>query len=364
MLNIPERTIAVFEHKRADRLVWQPRLHHWYEVNRARWTLPPEYAAMNILEIYDDLGASPRGYHFYDDTLKTIEGEKIRLVMKEDENAFYTKYVTPTGSLTQVEKKNIYGTNRMRVEYFLKDVSDFEVLSYILKNQDFFFDRDLYDRTQQSLGNRCEPSINVRWGSIQRLLISYMGLERGTIALWRHTAEVEGLLQVFEENDDKLFDVVKQTPFRVVNFLDNIDEGLVSPTLFKKYMIPYYQKRTSQLHRVNKFCTSHWDGKIRNVLPFAKETGLDGLECVPPMPQGNVTLEELKDGLGNMTLCDGIPATHFLREVTSEELKGFVYRLLELFSPNLIVGISDMMPPDGQIDKVRMVGGIVADCRT
>jgi len=179
------------------------------------------------------------------------------------------------------------------------------------------------------------------------------------IALWKHREKVEELLRVFDENDDERFALIRKAPFKLVNFGDNIDEGLCSPPLFKKYMIPYYQRRTKELHQAGKYCTSHWDGKIKKLLPYIKETGLDGLECVPPVPQGNVTLEELKEALGDKILIDGIPATHFLPPVTDDELKAFVGKLLDTFSPNIIVGISDMLPPDGSIEKVRMVGEIV-----
>jgi len=74
-----------------------------------------------------------------------------------------------------------------------------------------------------------------------------------------------------------------------------------------------------------------------------------------------VTLEELKEALGDNILIDGIPATHFLPPVNRDELKRFVMNLLETFSPNIIVGISDMLPPDGSIEKVRMVGEMVRE---
>jgi len=74
-----------------------------------------------------------------------------------------------------------------------------------------------------------------------------------------------------------------------------------------------------------------------------------------------VTLEELKEALGDKILIDGIPATHFLPPVKRDELKTFVGKLLDTFSPNIIVGISDMLPPDGSIEKVRMVGRIVKE---
>jgi hypothetical protein len=353
--------MAVFEHRRPDRLLWQPRLHHWYDMNKVRGTLPKEYEGWDLLAIYDDLGASPRAYHYFNDTIKVIEGEKVEVRRKVDEDYIYTKYRTPKGSLTQIERRTEHGTASLRTEYFLKSVEDFEVLKYILRNQSFIFDKDLYEERKRLLGDRSKPLINVPWGSIQRFFIVYMGFQRGVIALWKHREEVEDLLRVFDENDDERFALVRKTPFKIINFGDNIDEGLCSPPLFKRYMIPYYKRRTEKLHKAGKYCTSHWDGKIKRLLPYIQETGLDGLECVPPLPQGNVTVEELKEALGDKILIDGIPATHFLSPISDEELRRFVMRLLDVFSPSIIVGISDMLPPDGSIEKVRMVGEIVRD---
>jgi len=358
-----ERTMTVFDRRKADRLIWQPRLHHWYDVNKARGTLPKRYEGLGVLEIYDDLGASPRSYHYFNDTVKCIEGDKVQLRVKEVGDHVYSKYETPKGNLTQVERKTEYGTASLRIEYFLKTVEDFDVFKFILDRQSFEFDKGLYEERERLVGNRSEPIVTVPWGAVQRLFIVYMGFQRGVIAIWKHREEVEEMLQAFDENDDKRFSLTRKTPFKIVNFGDNIDEGLCPPPLFKRYMLPYYQRRTSELHEVGKFCTSHWDGKVRQVLPFARETGLDGLECVPPEPQGNVTLEELKQGLNDMILIDGIPAIHFLPSVKDEELKALVNRITDLFVPHVILGISDMLPPDGDIEKVRLISELIADYR-
>lgn len=359
-MNNRERMMAVFNRQKADKLVWQPRLHYWYEVNKARGTLPKIYERKDILEIYDDLCASPRAYHYFNDTIECVEGEGVQLEISQDEDHVFTKYKTPKGNLTQTERKTLFGTNRMRVEYFLKNVDDFEILKFILKHQSYEFDKNLYTERDTIIGNRSEPMFTIQWGSIQKLTILYMGLERSILAVWKYQDKVKELLEVFDENDDGRFNLLNSTPFKIFMFGDNIDENLCPPKLFKDYMLPYYQKRTTELHEHGKFCTSHWDGKIKHVLPFAKETGLDGLECVPPLPQGNVTLEELKEGLGNMILFDGIPATHFLSFVNEDELEVFVRRMIALFSPNIVLGISDMLPPEGDIEKVRKIGEVIA----
>jgi hypothetical protein len=62
-----------------------------------------------------------------------------------------------------------------------------------------------------------------------------------------------------------------------------------------------------------------------------------------------------------MVLFDGIPATYFLSLVSTRELIDFTNKILSIFSPNIILGISDMLPPNGDIEKVRTVSEIVED---
>jgi len=56
-----------------------------------------------------------------------------------------------------------------------------------------------------------------------------------------------------------------------------------------------------------------------------------------------------------MILVDGIPMLLFLPEYSLEELETFTKKVLALFSPHLILGISDEISPQGDIEKVQFV---------
>jgi hypothetical protein len=105
-MNNRERIMSVFNRRKPDRLVWQPRLHHWFEVNKARGTLPKNFEGLGILEIYDDLGASPRGYHYFNDTIKTIEGDKVQLQTKRGRKLHLHKILDPKRQPHPSRKKN------------------------------------------------------------------------------------------------------------------------------------------------------------------------------------------------------------------------------------------------------------------
>ena len=102
-------------------------------------------------------------------------------------------------------------------------------------------------------------------------------------------------------------------------------------------------------------------GYLKQLLPLVGETGLDGLECVTPAPQGDVTIGEMKEGMGDMFLRDGIPAVYMCPWTPLETLKTHVRELMEAFYPRLILGISDLLPANGDVERVRLVKEMVRE---
>ena len=153
--------------------------------------------------------------------------------------------------------------------------------------------------------------------------------------------------------------MLEKCPVSVLNFGENIDGQFDSPQLFNEYLVPYYQKRLSQLHKADKFCHIHMDGALKPLLPYINDAGFDAIEAATALPQGDVTIEEIKDAMGDTILMDGIPAILFLPDCPDEELEKFTKKVIDLFSPNLILGISDEISPVGDIEKVRFVSKLV-----
>jgi len=363
-MNNSDRVLKVFKKEPVDKIVWQPRLEHWYDVNKLSGTLPPKYRDKDLLEICDNLGTSPRTYYFYDRTIRCIQNGDVKVETTEDSQNIISVYSTPKGKLREVKRKVIRGLATDAVapywtEYMVKGIQDFEALKYILDNQIFDFDRELYKELDARIDGRAAATVNLPHAPFAKIIIVYAGFERASLMILKRENEVRGLIQTLEENNDKRIAVIKKSPIPIVNFSDNIDQDLFPRPLFTKYLLPYYQKRTHKLHASGKFCTSHWDGKVKSLLQYARETGLDGLECVTPKPQGDVTLKEIRIALGNMVLLDGIPAISFLPWASDNELEKIATEVLETFSPRLILGVSDLVPPNANIEKIRLVTRIV-----
>ena len=129
-------------------------------------------------------------------------------------------------------------------------------------------------------------------------------------------------------------------------------------------MLPDYHHRNDLLHNGDKryFTFAHWDGDTRSILRYAQETELDGIEAITPLPQGDVTVEQIKQHLGDkVALIDGIAATLFDEIYPIEMLEAQARQLIDLFAGKLILGISDEMSSTGNIDRVKFITDLVDD---
>ena len=125
-------------------------------------------------------------------------------------------------------------------------------------------------------------------------------------------------------------------------------------------MLPRWQRISSRLHRAGRFVHSHWDGHSHTILPYLKESGLDSIEALTPEPQGNITLEEIKEAVGDsIVVLDIIPAIHFLPQYSTAEVLDFTKRVIDMFAPRLILGVSDEISSIGQIEKIEAVSQLI-----
>jgi len=356
-----ERILRTFQRKPVDRIVWQPRIYYWYNGRREMDTMPEKYRGMSMLEVYDDLGASPRYPPEVEglSPFRTQVDDTVHHHRREEGRNVTTIHETPVGSLREVSRKGEMGSGGYHTEYPLKSPADMEVMRYILDHTQFSFDREAFEEAEKTFGPRGVTQTFFPRSPFQRLVLSYMGLANTVYALTDYKKETEAFMKAIEEWDDAMFEVICDSPVQILNFGENIDANVDAPRYYERYLLPHYRRRVEQVHASGKFCHIHMDGSLKALLPLINQGGFDGIEAATPLPQGDVTLEELKEALGDTILLDGIPAILFLPYYSDEELVEFATRVLDLFAPNLILGVSDELPPPADVEKVRLISELV-----
>jgi len=357
-----EKIMAVYEGREPAGVVFQPRIKHWYDVNLGAGTLPERYQGMYLDEIYRDLDVTPREVWAFGGGymgLKTREGEDVDVWVAHGDDYVVTECRTPKGTIRQVERITEHGTSRYNSEYFLKNLEDIEVYKHILQERSYHWDQRSYEWGKKRFGEVIPSRVALPRSPLMWLNVGLMGFQRTVTMLWRRPKETEELIQLLENDFFKMLEACRSRPVVEFCFGDNMHQDMCSPPLFRKYVIPFYKRIMPKIHATEAHATSHWDGFVKQLLPLANETELDGLECVTPVPQGDVTIEEMKEGMKKMFLRDGIPAVLFCPWSDMKTLEDHVKKLLKLFYPRLILGISDLLPANADIERIRFVKKIV-----
>jgi hypothetical protein len=345
--------------KAKGKIIWQPRIDAWYRdrtFNNQDF-LPEKYKGMSLKELYLDLGCSNRIYDFNECFTKVYDIRVKKTIVNHDKYKYEEIIETPVGIISQIMLKNDSNHGEYPVKWFLNTKEDFYVQMWLEEHTDIVFNKEKYDELLAYWGNIGAPQVFIDRVNIQKLFIELMGVENTIYALFDFPEVVEKYFEVLDNAQYRWIETYNKSPIEIINYGDNIHNGTLPPKLFEKYVLPVYQTR-SKLWK-NKFIFAHWDGDTKHILKYLKDTKLDGIEAITPLPQGDVTLEELKENIGEMVLLDGIPAILFDETYPISDLIEITKKIIDLFAPNLVLGISDEISSSGDIERVRVVGNIV-----
>jgi hypothetical protein len=343
------------------RIIWQPRIGCWYYDKLFDGeALPAPYTGMSFFEVYRALGCSARLYE-YNTCFKRIEHPGVTFTQRAlNETDEQTTIHTPVGEQIFIGRKTPNSPHLITLKWEVESEAELKVAAWREENTTWVWDGERFAQLQHEVGDLGAPTMYMPRMNVQNLYIEKMGVEKGVFALYDWPDTTHAYFRALEESHERMIDVINASPIDIINFGENVHDGTLSPALFRKYHLPACQRRCEKLHRAGKFVCSHWDGNTHSILKYARETGLDGIEAITPQPQGDVTLEEIKAALGDdLFLLDGIPAIYFDELFPLQVLEDCTRRIIELFAPKLVLGISDEISSHGNIERIRNVAAIV-----
>lgn len=356
-----EMNLRVFEGKPLPHVFFQPRLEPWYDWHRTFGSLPEEVRDLSLIELFDDLQVSMRYVHYYTgmpDPIVRSFSPAVTVRERFGDREGTRTYETPFGELVETFKRTVDETWR-EVEFPVKQPDDLRKLRWLCRHMAYSFSKERFEQGSEFVGDRGEPQFWVPKSPYQALAQQWIKFEDFIYALADVPREVEATMQAIDESYDSLYEeIIASGVVKIVNFGENIHEQLLSPRYFERYLIPFYEVRANQLRRAGIQTHVHVDGYFRSLLKYLKHLPFDGYEALTPLPQGDVSLEEIKEHIGDKVLLDGIPAILFLPTYPREELMRTVEQIVALFHPRLVLGVSDEVPQgagEEAIERVRMV---------
>jgi hypothetical protein len=366
-MTLKEMNRRVFRREPVPHVFFQPRFEPWVAWHTLFDTMPPKLAGKSVLECYDMIGASMRTVHYYTGNPSPIEtsfNDEVRVTEQEADGLRKVRYDTPHGPLFEAFKYTADRTWR-RIEFAAKRAEDLPALRWLIEREMIRFSLEKFRVGERYVGDRGVPQFWVPKSPYFACAQSWFKYADFIYALTDCPGEMEDIFRAIDDSYDALYEqLCSAGVLEILNFGENVAMAYLSMTNWQEYCMPWYAKRAGQLHDAGIFSHIHIDGYFRPLLPTFKDLPFDGLEALTPEPQGDVTLEEIKENIGEKILLDGIPAVYFLDHHCREELERCVERVVELFHPNLVLGISDELPEAGGEEAFDRLAWVADYART
>jgi len=358
-LNERERLLCVLNKQRPDRIPWFADLSYLYHSLEKRDMLIDRYIGdEGYLEFHKDLGA---GICFYAPCLwKTEYTNGVEYIESTEENVRICMYKTPMGEIRSVEKYMQGSFSWAYTKHFVEDINDLRIMLYVFENTRYSNNYEEFDSIDAFWDGSGIPAAltPVSAAPLQKLLTRWAGIEAAVNIYMDDMQEFDHILRRMEETEDDVFDIICKSDASYVEFAENLSSEITGKDLVMNYNMPYYIKRTRQIHEAGKFAGIHIDGTLRSCLPLLERCGFDVAEAVTPYPAGDLKLHELREAAGkDIVIWGGLPGVIFTDRFSENDFLRYLNEVLETFSndPGFVLGVADQVPPDGSISRVKAV---------
>jgi hypothetical protein len=365
-----EMNLCAFNGEPLPHVFFQPRFEPWFDWHRQFGTLPPQLEGLSLPEVYDLIDASMRTVHYYTgqpDPIEVTYDDEVRIAEEQDGEWLKLRFDTPHGPLFEAHRFTVDRTWR-RVEYLAKTADDLPALRWLVERSHYRFSVPKFEQGAAYVGERGVPQFWVPKSPYFALAQHLMKYEHFIYALADHRPIVEQIMDAIDASYDELYQDLtaadRPQALQILNFGENVAMAYLSQRYYERYVLPWYEKRSGQLRDAGIYTHIHIDGYFRGLLPYLADMPFDGLEALTPVPQGDVTLEEMAAHMGDKVLLDGIPAVLFLDHYPCEALQACVEQVVALFHPRLVLGISDELPEAGGEECFERMRWVAQWCRS
>ena len=198
------------------------------------------------------------------------------------------------------------------------------------------------------------------WSPFFHVVADFFGMENYFIKMYTHPAVVEAVTEhvvhFYLEANARFFAEVRDAidVFFFGNDFGTQQDLLISPKLFRKFVLPYFIKLTTQAKGHGYRVVLHSCGAIERVIPWLIDAGVDGLHPLQALARGMDAETLARKYRGSLTFIGGVDTQRLLPFATPDEVRAEVHRLKALFGPQYVVSPShEALLPNVPPENVR-----------
>lgn len=357
-----ERILSVLNRRKPDRLPWCADLSYWMYGLERDGKLEPRYQGeKGIFQMHRDIGA---GFYLQGFFPFTEKHDGVEIKREKAGNTNTTRYITPKGTLTEIQEYLPTAYAWAPKEHMVKDVSDFPALAYLFEHTYYEADYDRISRYQEEAGDNGVTLCYTPKSPFMDLVALRMGITAVTFAIMDDEDAFSALLETMAKKHMEAGALTLASPCECIMVPENLSSEVVGKAYFNKYMKAYHKEITGLIRQAGKFSFIHQDGTLKGLVKEISEAGFDVVEACTPAPVGDITIEEIAELVHPDTiLWGGIPGGYFTDLVSDEEFDRHVIHVLEVLRkrPNSALGVADQVIPGSRFERIKRVDRLVEE---
>ena len=382
MQTLLRRFLSILEGKTPDRLPWFGDLCYWHFAMSKRGMLEERYRGFEgILNLHKDLNVGlylqaydpflpeykncevfevQRDVGVYEEFASVYRGAKV--IKKENNNDIIRTITTPLGTIKEKWPYVPVSFSWAPQEYLIKTENDLKVFKYWLKNTSYKEDYNHVLMVKEKVGENGFSLCYQPRSPLMGFMILYAGVTNTVNLIMDYNKLFNEVIKILEYKSDEAAEITLNSPAEFIMLPENLSSDVVGKKFFEKYLRPYEEKWNKKIRDRGKYSFIHMDGYLKGLLKEVASTGFSVIEAMTPKPVGDLEVSEFRDYATDDTICwGGIPGTFFTPSINDQKFEEFVLSVIKTMvsEPAYVLGIADQIPPDGIIERVKIVSDLV-----
>jgi uroporphyrinogen decarboxylase-like protein len=206
---------------------------------------------------------------------------------------------TPHGELTRITKENDHIHTVWEVEHWCKSIAEVDQ-ALSLPYEPLDYDVSDFARIKDEVSDQ-----GILMASVADPLWLAAGLmEFGAYTVWALTETDHFANVVAEMHRRNMTNLKRMLEVNVVDLYricgsEYATPPYLPPEFFRRFVVPYVAEMVELFHNRGAKVRLHCHGRIREVLDMIRQTGADALDPCEAPPDGDITLSEVKEQVGD-----------------------------------------------------------------
>lgn len=374
VLNGRERIMAVLEGRKTDHIPFAPLIGRYY-VN----SLP----GMGI-KLEDIASKDKVSYKALKENLNLFEIETIKYVgadvlyrhvnsynikyndcipiFKDEGDTWYEGYKTPFGTIQSEHKKT--GGTEFISKYLIKNLEDIKIFTYVIEHAYVEPKYEDYLEFDEYIGEYGIATLSGPLTPIQQMLQFYMGVENTIYSLMDYEDEMEEMLDAMHNLNKKIYQVIADSPAKVVITYEDTSTTVFSPNMYEKYCAPILDEYSEILHSKGKIHIVHMCGKISLLTNQISKGKMDGIDSVCPPTTGDLEPKDALERIGKI-IIGGLEPPALVRMSVDETRKYTIEKLRQVgSSKKFILCTGDSTAFGTPVENLREISKLVKEAKS